>query len=536
MNTLLLLNNSGGFSWQKSDSLHVEGYLFDRSGRFYEGNELLEYFSGISSFAGIEERVSFANGCFSVILSTKEEIYISCDPIRAFPVFYAQQKGGWIISDDAGVLMKNAGISEKNDISWKEFLATGYVTGAETLIQGINQVQAGEVLHLKVDEFKRKFYFSYRTAYTSNLEYNELKEEGIQKFENTFKRLVDSFKGRTVVVPLSGGFDSRLIAVMLKKYGYTNVVCLTYGRAENPEVKISRKVAEKLGFKWICVEYTEKLIEGFIDDFYFKNYYPYASNLVSMFFLQEYFAVRYLKENRLISDDSIFVPGHSGDFLGGSQLNKHGNLLEDESIQDIAERLFFIKYCYLRPSGKSKGQMLERIERNLEEKFTGEKALAFTIQEDWDYKEKLAKFNANSSSAYTFFGYGFRLPFWDRELVDFFKILPLHMKINKYLYDDILTNTFFAPVDLNFVEELQVSEKVMKRQSFKNRIKFFLPQFVKRVFLTRLDNLYYNEITRQLVNDMSAKGKKIVIYNNSYNSLIIQWYLEEIKEVIKKSR
>jgi len=180
--------------------------------------------------------------------------------------------------------------------------------------------------------------------------------------------------------------------------------------------------------------------------------------------------------------------------------------------------------------------MLERIERNLEEKFTGEKALAFTIQEDWDYKEKLAKFNANSSSAYTFFGYGFRLPFWDRELVDFFKILPLHMKINKYLYDDILTNTFFAPVDLNFVEELQVSEKVMKRQSFKNRIKFFLPQFVKRAFLTRLDNLYYNEITRQLVNDMSAKGKKIVIYNNSYNSLIIQWYLEEIKEVIKKSR
>ncbi len=533
MNTISLAHNSGGFAWQKADRLFVKGYLFDRNGSFYESGKLLEYFSGISSFVDLEERVSFANGCFSVIYSGEEELYIACDPIRSFPVFYKRNEEGWMVSDNSYNLLKEFEKPEQNSLAWNEFLATGYVTGCETLIHGIFQVQAGELLRFCNGDIKRKFYFSYRTSIAASGEYEEMKGLGIKVFNNTFQRFVDSLQGRTVIVPLSGGFDSRLIAVMLKKHGYTKVVCITYGRPGNPEMVISQKVSEQLGFRWICVEYSDDLISGYMEDSYFKDYYKYASNLVSMFFLQEYFALRYLKENQLIPDDSIFAPGHSGDFLGGSQLSKHGNLLETESQKDIAERLLFIKYAYVRPEGEMLEAMLQRIERNLQEKFTGDSVLAYTVQEDWDYKEKLAKFNANSITCYTFFGYGFRLPYWDKELVEFFRTLPLHMKINKYLYDDILTTEFFEPEGVNFDEELQVSEKILKRQRFKNRIKYFLPQFVQRMFLTRLDNLYYNEITKVLGADMARKGKKIRVYNNSYNSLIIQWYLEDLKGNLK---
>jgi asparagine synthase (glutamine-hydrolysing) len=535
MNTVLLNHNSGGFSWHKSENLYVKGYLFDRNNRFYEKEQLLEYFGGISSFADIEEKVSYANGCFSIIASIENGLFAASDAIRAFPVFYKKFEGNWIVSDDPFLLMNDYGVPEPNETAWQEFLATGYVTGDETLISKIRQVQAGELIEFKKDDLKRKFFFTYRTHVTSDLDYSELREKGIKVFNETFSRFVDGLQGRTVVVPLSGGFDSRMIAVMLKKSGYTKVVCFTYGRPENPEMKISRKVAEILGFKWICVEYTEDLINGYLDDPYFKNYYPYASKMVSMFFLQEYFALRYLKEKKLIPDDSTFASGHSGDFLGGSQLSKHGNLLEVETLNEIARRLLFIKYAYVRPKGRRKEEMLERIEKNLEEKFTGETDLAYTIQEDWDYKEKLAKFNTNSLTTYTFFGYGFRLPYWDKELVEFFRNLPLHMKINKYLYDDILTNEFFEPLGVNFDEELQVSEKVMKRQQFKNRIKYFLPQFILRIFISRQDNICYNEITSELISDMFRKGKKLKMYNNSYNSLIIQWYLEELKAILRKT-
>jgi asparagine synthase (glutamine-hydrolysing) len=533
MNTVLLVHNSGGFIWQRTENISVRGYLFDRSGQFFESESLLEYFSGISSFSDLEERVTYANGCFSVIFSLDEDLYIASDSVRTFPVFYRRFNDDWIISDDANALIKNYGKSSLNELACNEFLATGCVTGDETLTQEIFQVQAGELIHLHGLELKRKFFFTYRTHQTSDAEYDELRKFGIEVFGRTFSRFINGLEGRTVIVPLSGGYDSRLIAVMLKKSGYTKVICITYGRPENPEIKISRKVAEILGFKWICIEYTDELVKGFIDDPYFKNYFPFASNLVSMFFLQEYFAIRYLKEKQLIPDDSLFVPGHSGDFIGGSHLGKYGNLLGSESTKEIADRLLMQLYSYIRPEGSVRDTMLNRIEKNLDGKFTGEHDLAYTIQEDWDFKEKLAKFITNSVSTYTFFGYGFRLPFWDKELVEFFKLLPLHMKINKYLYDDILTNEFFELAGVNFDEELQVTEKIMKRQRFKNRIKHVLPQSVMRLFLTRLDNLYYNEITRELVNDMARKGKKIEIYNNSYNSLIIQWYLEKMKESLR---
>jgi asparagine synthase (glutamine-hydrolysing) len=533
MNTVLLVHNSGGFSWEKSEKLFVKGYLSDRNGRFYENKQLLEYFSEIQSFSDLEERVRYANGCFSVIFWDKEELYAASDPIRAFPVFYKSVDGEWLVSDEPYRLVNNSDPNLINEAAWTEFMATGFVTGNETLINGIRQIQAGELVQFKKNEVKRKFYYTYRTPVTSNADYIQLRNEGIRVFNSTFKRFIDSLKDRTVVVPLSGGFDSRLIAVMLKKFGYTKVVCITYGRPDNPEIKVSKKVADILGFKWICIEHSDELINGFIEDPYFRRFYPYSSNFVSMFYLQEYFALRQLKDKKLIPDDSIFVPGHTGDFVGGRHLNKYVNLLESESNSEIAERIFFFLYNYLRPHGRNKDLILERIEKNLEEKFTGEHDLAYSIQEDWEYKEKLAKFIANSASTYTFFGYGFRLPYWDKELVDFFRTLPLHMKINKFLYDDILSNEYFEPAGVNFTEELQATEKIMKRQQIKNRIKYILPQFILRMFHSRQDNFYYYEITKELVNDAARKGKKIKVYNNSYNSLIIQWYLEEVKLMLR---
>ncbi len=83
-------------------------------------------------------------------------------------------------------------------------------------------------------------------------------------------------------------------------------------------------VADSLGFQWIPVVYTEKMVEGYMQDDAFYDYVRYTSNWVSMFFMQEYFAIRYLKEQQLIPEDSVFIPGHSADFFAGSQFLKHG--------------------------------------------------------------------------------------------------------------------------------------------------------------------------------------------------------------------
>ncbi len=532
----VFLQNNHGFSWNSSGNCFVKGYIFDKSGRFFRDEDLLSYFGEVDSFADFEERVRYANGSFSVVMKKDEDLFIAADKIRSFALFYARFEGNWIVSDNPYYITGKAELSDKNSLASLEFLATGYVTGNETLIEGLRQVQASEIIHLKKDDLFAKFYYTFRVADTIDDSYKDMKAAGIKVFENAFKRLIVSMQGKTAVIPLSGGYDSRFIACMFKKFNYENVICFTYGRKGNPEIEISSAVAKKLGFKWHYIEYTSELIKDFLKDDMFHHYYRFASNMVSMFFMQEYFAVKYLKENGMIPEDSVFIPGHSGDFLGGSQLNKHGNLNLEEDDKAIVQRIYNVKYSYKKPHRKEAGKILERINRSLKEKYTGKQSLAYSIHEDWDFKEKLAKFNFNSVTTYLFFGYEFRLPYWDLELLDFFKYLPLHAKINKYLYDDILANEYFASMGLNFREKLQMRESDLRMLRLKNRIKKYLPESLKRILKKSKDGLFYNEITAKMRMDLEKKGIKIKVYGTSFNSLIVQWYHYKVMEFIEENK
>lgn len=528
----VFLQNNYGFSWNSSSNCFVKGYLIDKNDNLYRDERLLKYFEEVDSFTGFEERVKYANGCFAVVFKKNDELFVAGDKIRSIPLFYTRYEGNWIISDDPHYLLEKSGLNERNSTAAIEFLATGYVSGNETLVEGIRQVQAGEILNFKEDDLYARFYYSFRVNDAIDEEYDVMRKAGINVFEKAFSRLVKSLEGKTAVIPLSGGYDSRLIAVMLKNYGYDKVICFTYGRKGNPEIAVSEEVARRLGFKWYYIEYHDDRIQDYMKHEEFKDYYRFASSLVSMFFMQEYFAVKYLKDNNIIPEDSVFLPGHSGDFLGGSQLNKHGNLNLKEDDEAIVERIYEVKYCYKKPSKEDSARIKDRIAKSLKEKYSGENALAYSIHEDWDFKEKLAKFNFNSITTYTFFGYEYRLPFWDSDLLDFFKYLPLHAKINKYLYDDILTNQYFEMYDLNLGEELQLKESDIKKLKIKSRIKKYLPEDAKRLFVKTGDGIFYNEITAQMREDLETQGIKIKIHGNSYNSLIIQWYHYQLDEYL----
>ncbi|MDI2587661.1 asparagine synthase-related protein [Psychrobacillus sp. NEAU-3TGS] len=137
---------------------------------------------------------------------------------------------------------------------------TGYVTGKNTLYTNVKQIQAGEylVFDKKNKELRTSHYFKFHHGEYSKKNQDELVEELDQVHVRVFQRLIDSLEGRPAILPLSGGYDSRLIAVMLKRLGYENVICFTYGLCSNWEVKISKMVAEQLGFKWIFVPYEKK--------------------------------------------------------------------------------------------------------------------------------------------------------------------------------------------------------------------------------------------------------------------------------------
>jgi asparagine synthase (glutamine-hydrolysing) len=207
---------------------------------------------------------------------------------------------------------------------------------------------------------------------------------------------------------------------------------------------------------------------------------------------------------------------------------KHGLPERYLPADRIANKIFNIKYSLCRPSGEQKESMLGRIRQTLKEKEKIPGAYAHTVYEDWDVKEKFAKFIVNSCNVYSWFGFEYRLPFWDKEFVEFFRKVPFADKVNKKLYDEVLVNRIFRPAGLLFGKEVQPPAAVQKLAYLKSVIRKNLPFRSGRAM--KNDPLFYREITQMMVDDLKGKGKDIRIEGKAYNSLIVQWYLHQLYE------
>ncbi len=518
-----------GFKWHNKEGIFVKGYLFDTSNRLYTGEKLIQYFYCVSNYSDFKRMVSEANGMFSVIINREGKFFAGVDIIRTFPLFYFVVDGGLHISDSSNFLAQTYQ-KKVNELATREFIATGFVTGSSTLFTGIKQIQPGQVVQFQNSQIKNKFYYLYVTQKVFSDDYTTLKTKLYSIIDRTVERMVSSISDSPVLLPLSGGYDSRLIAAALKLKGVEDVTCFTFGKKGLKDTEISKWVAEKLGYKWFFIEYTDDFINGYFDNQIFKKYYPYAANGSSFFYMQEYFAMLLLKNKIKIPGNAVFIPGHSGDFLGGSQLTKF-NLSQHYPLKQVVDIIYKLKYSYILPGLNYKKVFKTKIKDDIKSFFTDEtKSFAYSIIENWDYKEKLAKTITNSANVFSYFGYQYRLPFWDTELVNFFKMLPYTYKMNKKLYNEVLKEAYFSKLDINFKDELQPSQIEIRKQLFKNSLKPWLPKFIKIRTTRRQDWANYHAVTRPMIRQMTESGLKFKAFDIPYNAVIMQWYVSQLEK------
>jgi len=520
----IILKHNKSFKWYTNHTIFFIGYFYVDD-VFYEKENALNYLLKIKTNTELKAFFTMSNGVFTILKKEKNSLLITVDITRSFPVFYTHYKDELVVSDDIFNLKNNSNLNDFNVCSEIELKAANHTFGRKTLIENIYQVQASECL--KIDQktiLKSSFTYSYAIKKESVSDYKTLKTTAINAFENSFKRLILSVQNRTLVIPLSGGFDSRLIATILKKHNYKNVVCYTYGKKDSFEIENSKKTAQLLDFKWHFIEYNEHFIHGFLDSEEFKNYAHYAGKLSSMPNFQEYFAVKYLKENNLIRNDAIFVPGYAGDILGGSEYLKSIPIKINHS--ELADSILEKKMTNYHFTKQEKNQLKREIENNLSTyyEFYHQK-IPETVLDDHNIKERIAKYIFNSASFYTFFGYEFRFPFWDKDLLDFFKTVPVQFKINKTLFDDVLINHYFKPFNVYFENELHPIPQKKWIQKIKRQLKPFLPTFIKEKKVSDNDWNNYKIITEKMLTFLKNKGVKVHRTYNDYNEIITQWYI-----------
>lgn len=513
--TINLVHNKG-FFWVNNKTIFFKGFIV-YNGTYYEGAKALLFFESYSNLDKIKEEMHLINGLFSLIINRMDYLLIIVDRVRTFPLFYQAEKCITVTDDPYSFTNKTL---NKRNID--EFLLTGFTTENKTLLTNVYQTRPSEILLFNDEGITRTPYFTYKTKHLSSKSFYSLADSFEQLLFASFKEFIKTLNNRPVAISLSGGYDSRLIAFMLSHFGYEKVFCFTFGRENNEELENSRKTAETLGFTWRFINYKENLVSNYIKSPIFQEYIQFSGRLSSMPYLQEYFAVKYIRDFKLVEKDTLFILGHLGDFLGGSQLK--GIFKLRDGILKVIKTIYYSNYNNSRlPNRKS---FLIDLKRTMHK----EQQFSYSLFEDWYLREKTAKLIVNSASVFDFFGYEYRLPFLDIRLLSFFKEAPLKFKNYKILYYFVLKR-LFSQKDLNYVNELQATKMEIFLQRKKEYIKRHLPVRIIKKYKNNKPWNSYDILTRPMLDNLKEPYLKKQLSEN-YNSIICHWYIEDLK--IKK--
>jgi asparagine synthase (glutamine-hydrolysing) len=438
--------------WKTVGTTHALGqaYLQDE---LLRADEIARRLSGIADRDLWCAEVAKLNGSFAIVDNRYDALRAAVDRLRSVPLFYTTTGSMLRISDCAKHLLGKDEPSRLDDECTLEFEHVGYVTGEQTLIPGLRQVRAGHTLHYvrgTRSEPQQIRYYEYLHRDFLDCEDGALVSRLSDIHERLFQRLLQDVGDRQIVIPLSGGYDSRLIGHSLRELGARNVLCYTYGLRGNWESEISRELAQHLGFDWAMVTYSAAGWRAVAKDPAFKQYFADAANFASLAHIQDWPAVQSLKNEGRIAPDAVFVPGHSGDFLAGSHIPKRFAHQPHVSREELLEALLDVHYSlwdWPRDAATAmKRVFAARIERVVGPLAAGSSEVAADTFERWDCEERQAKFIVNAVRTYDFFGFEWRLPLFDSELMDFWSRIRLDGRASRRLYFEFVRRCQRLPV------------------------------------------------------------------------------------------
>jgi len=531
---------------ERYNGTYIIGRILDSEGNTFTAKEVYLLFLKCREVNDILEIVREFHGHFAIVYQNKSEIYVIQDIIRSIPIFYLNERNSLIITNDP---YKYSKLPIK-DINHQEFLAACYISGNRTLFSNINQVEAG--CWLCAYNSNGEFYYKYG-RYTgllhkfSNANTNDIIVSDLDAVYNSvFKGLINYLKGRRVVIPLSGGHDSRLILYYLCKNEYKNITTFSYGWENNylSEGSVSENVAKYLGVEYRYIPYRKNDIMKMIKEKKrYMNILLYGSMGTSFPHLQDWYAIDYLTTNELIPKDSVIIPGHAGDFIAGSHIKLKHTVKEEyslgEIITDIIDKHYY-HYPWWRSNRKNKEEIFHKIVfDNIPSEFQKEKLSKFEavrLMELYNYKERQAKMIANSVRVYEFYNYEWYLPLWDKDIVEFWSSIPIEKLFERKLFKEFVNSTYPGLMKAAPIYEKKNSDRIAKKIESNDKKETIKKLFSKSVLFYKA---FINRKAYDSINLLSYISnfkilKSIVLYNSI--NIDFLWLNELMSVLIRENK
>ena len=480
--------------WHSKNNISVIGKAFlDKI--LLKGNTLIKYFEEVNTEISFADKLKNIGGHFAVVLETQDYFFISVDTIRTVPLFIRKENNEILIADTIE-------FSGNWNTTEAENLKKVYCTlENNTLLKNWQQLQAGEygVIHKKSLSIDIRSYYRHQKSKYIN---DDIQKQCTHLERSMIEKIITYADNRTILIPLSGGYDSRYLLALLKESNYPDIECFTYGRKDSYEVLIAKNVCAKLNVKWHFIEYTDALLQLFFSSAW-NEYSDLNHHFSSLPHEQDFFALHYLNENNLLPKNAVVMNGFCQDIHAGSFI---------EPVKNFDLQKFIFQKYQLKPDLAA-----------YENSWNG--------YQEWLVRNRLSKFIINAVRAYEFYGLDFYLPFWNTDWINFWYALPVTQRLNQQFYREYLFNTIFKKYKVDFKKPSH--DSVNKLYTLKKISKAILPKKITKLleFQNSKDTskdanntlFLYEEIYKQLKEKPAEKDFRI-------NNIHALYFLEKLKE------
>lgn len=525
----IILENNYGYKWFEHEGISVRGYM-QRNGEVFTESSFVEELNTINTFAEFTAFLREIDGCFSIVIKKNGKVFGATDLSRSMPLYYA--KDGSCISDSLDAISKyhNLSVDDIDPTVLEELITSAFISHSRTVFRSTAQIDLGQAIEVSDGEIKSEYYYTH---------FSEIKDltrpEAMELFQRTtdavFDEIIRVANGRPLVISLSGGYDSRYIACMLKKKGVKEVSCYSYGTADSHEIDAARQVAENLGFRWAFVEYSDTLIKecfGSGDIDYFSMY----TGIDSDAYTQNYPAVKKLHDEGWFKPNSVFITGLCNDLPTGYYVSSTEAPSDFEpSIDYLVKRVINDRNFYKKISPRAR----EAYELELR-KTIREKELCVNNYQDFisayeaidtglDHSRRFLHMN----KVHEFFGYQWLLPCWNKSLLNFWYSMPLKYREKQNLYEEWITTQI--PYEYGVGAKKKVVSYTLYKgfARFKARIKLLLNRLVfVPLGISMKDKTDFNNFN--MVNSIyfkKIKQRNLIKFRNLHINIILVLYMLE---------
>jgi len=445
---------------KNKEKLYIKGYFYNKS-----YNQVLNDFCSLKEY-DINDYLNSLDGCFSLVFETDGFVLVAVDKICSIPLFYTEIGNTWAVDSHAPSLIKRAQITELNFDAILALKMSGYTINKDTIYKGLKTLTAGERIIFKDNKIPDVCrYYQYQPWNVINNTKELCKKELAKVTLNILRKIIKDLCGRQVIIPLSAGNDSRLIASGLRYLGYKNVKCYSYGIKGNFESEIAKKISNKLGYEFKFIPLTVKNEKKFYKSKEFREYLNFADTCIATQYIQSLSTIKYLKEMGWINRDAVFINGNSGDFISGGHTTElmksidksmFKNTRQDKIFDTIISKHYSL-WGYLKTK-KNLDNIKQQLLNEMPEKITTPDK-DHGIYEYSEFINRQSKYVISGQRAYEFYGYEWRLPLWDIEYLKFWEGVPAKYKNNQNLYVEMLKNENWGGV---WGDDIPVNNKTLR--------------------------------------------------------------------------